>query len=89
MATIIASQQIVSSTPTRIAMGFVGASWVYLHTPVGGNTVFIGNGDVTVANGFALPKDQLNTFWLPENDQLFAVVASGTATLYVMHSGGR
>jgi len=89
MATIIASQQIVSATPTLIATGMVGASWLYLHSPTGGNTVYIGNSDVTTSNGFALPKDEMHQIWLPEADKLYAVVGSGTETLYVMHTGGR
>jgi len=89
MATIIASQQIISATPTLIATGMVGASWLYLHSPTGGNTVYIGNSDVTTSNGFALPKDEMHQIWLPEADKLYAVVGSGTETLYVMHTGGR
>jgi hypothetical protein len=89
MATIAASQQVIGTTPVKIATGFVGASYVYLHSPTGGNTVYIGNSDVTTSNGFALPKDEMHEIWLPETDQLYAVVGSGTETLYVLHTGGR
>lgn len=89
MATIIASQKTVGTEPVLIATGLVGASYVYLHSPTGGNTVYIGNSDVTTANGFALPKDEMHQIWLPEADKLYAVVGSGTETLYVMHTGGR
>jgi hypothetical protein len=89
MATIIASQKTVTATPVLIATGLVGASYVYLHSPTGGNTVYIGNSDVTTSNGFALPKDEMHQIWLPEADKLYAVVGSGTETLYVMHTGGR
>ncbi len=89
MATIIASQQTITSTPTLIATGLVGASYIYLHSPTGGNTVYIGNSDVTSSNGFALPKDEMHEVWLPETDKLYAVVASGSETLYVLHTGGR
>ena len=89
MATIIASQQTIGTTPTRIAMGLVGASYVYLHAPTGGGEIYIGNSDVTTSNGFALPKNEMHEIWLPENDKLYAVVGSGTELLYVLHTGGR
>ncbi len=89
MATIIASQKTVGTEPVLIATGLVGASYVYLHSPTGGNTVYIGNSDVTTSNGFALPKDEMHQIWLPEADKLYAVVGSGTELLYVMHTGGR
>jgi hypothetical protein len=51
--------------------------------------VYLGNSDVTTATGFALPKNEMHEIWLPEADKLYAVVGSGTETLYVMHTGGR
>jgi len=70
VATIISSQQTIGTTPTRIAMGLVGASYVYLHAPTGGGEIYIGNSDVTTSNGFALPKNEMHEIWLPENDKL-------------------
>ena len=89
MATIIHSQVTVGTEPVLIATGLVGASHVYLHSPAGGNAVFIGNSNVTTANGFELPKNEMHEVWLPEADKLYAVVASSTETLYVMQTGGR
>lgn len=89
MATIIHSQVTVGTEPVLIATGLVGASHVYLHSPTGGNAVFIGNSNVTSANGFELPKNEMHEVWLPEADKLYAVVASSTETLYVMQTGGR
>jgi hypothetical protein len=89
MATIIASQQTIGTASVLIATGLVGASHVYLHSPTGGNVVYLGNADVTSSTGFALPKNEMHEIWLPEADKLYAVVASGTETLYVMHTGGR
>jgi hypothetical protein len=89
MATIIASQKTVGTEPVLIATGLVGASYVYLHSPTGGNVVYLGNSDVTTATGFALPKNEMHEIWLPESDKLYAVVGSSTETLYVMHTGGR
>lgn len=89
MATIISSQYTVTTTPTRIAWGLVGASWVYIHAPAGGGEVYIGNADISASNGFAIPKGTLITIWLPENDALYAVVGSGTELISVLHTGGR
>ncbi len=89
MATIIHSQVTVGTEPVLIATGLVGASHVYLHSPTGGNAVFIGNSNVTSANGFELPKNEMHEVWLPEADKLYAVVASSTQVLFVLHTGGR
>lgn len=89
MATVISSQKTVTTSPTQIAMGLVGASWVYLHAPTGGGEVYIGNSDISASNGFALPKGETHQIWLPENDKLYAVVGSRTELLYVLHTGGR
>jgi len=89
MATIINSQVAVGTEPVLIATGLVGASYIYLHSPTGGNSVFIGNSAVTISNGFELPKNEMHEVWLPETDKLYAVVASSTETLYVLHTGGR
>jgi hypothetical protein len=89
VATIIHSQVTVGTEPVLIATGLVGASHVYLHSPTGGNLVYLGNSNVTTSTGFALPKNEMHEVWLPEADKLYAVVASSTETLYVLHTGGR
>lgn len=79
----------VGTTATLLATGKVGASWVYLHAPTGGNTVYIGTSAVTTAAGMELPKGALNVIWLAETDNLYGIVATGTQPLMVMQSGGR
>jgi len=79
----------VGTSATVIATGKVGASWVYIHAPIGGNTVFIGPSTVTAANGLELPKDELHEFWLAETDVLYGIVATSTQPVMVMQSGGR
>jgi hypothetical protein len=79
----------ITTSPTLIATGLVGASWLYVHAPTGGNTVFIGPSTVTVANGLELPKGELHEFWLAETDKLYGIVASSTQSLMTMQSGGR
>ena len=79
----------VATTATVIATGKTGASWVYLHAPAGGNTVYIGSSTVTVANGLELPKGSLHEFWLAEADTLYGIVATSTQSVMVLKSGGR
>lgn len=89
MAPIVNSQVTVGTAAGLIATGMTGASHVYLHAPTGGNTVFIGDSNVTSANGFELPKNEMHEVWLPEAAKLYAVVASSTQVLFVLHTGGR
>jgi hypothetical protein len=79
----------VGTSATVLATGKTGASWVYLHAPAGGNTIFVGPSTVTAANGYELHKGETATFWLAETDVLYGIVASATQALMVMQSGGR
>ena len=79
----------VGTSATAIATGKVGASYVYLHAPTGGGTIFVGPSTVTVANGFELHKGEAVSFWLAETDVLYGIVATSTQALMVMQSGGR
>jgi hypothetical protein len=79
----------ITTSPTLIATGLNGASWLYIHAPLGGNTVYIGPSNVTTATGLELPKDELHEFWLAETDKLYGIVASSTQALMTMQSGGR
>jgi len=79
----------VGTSATVLATGKTGASWVYLHAPAGGNTIFVGPSTVTAANGYELHKGETGTFWLAETDVLYGIVASATQALMVMQSGGR
>ena len=78
----------IGTTPTPIVTGRIGASWVYLHAPSGGNTVFIGGADVTTANGMELPKGAIYNLWVPENQTLYGIVGSSTQPLMTLISGG-
>ena len=79
----------ITTSPTLIATGKVGASWVYLHAPSGGNAVYVGTSGVTVAQGFELTKGVVVAFWLAETDNLYGIVNTSTQPLMVMQSGGR
>ena len=84
-----AAKVTITTSPTLIATGLNGASWVYLHAPTGANTVYVGGSDVTSATGLELPKGALNSFWLAETDKLYGIVASSTQSLMTMQTGGR
>jgi len=86
---IAASTVTITTSPTLIATGLNGASWLYLHAPTGGNTVFVGPSNVTTAAGLELPKGALQSFWLAETDKLYGIVATSTQPLMVMQTGGR
>lgn len=79
----------IGTTATLIATGKVGASWIYLHAPSGGNAVYVGNSNVTTANGLELAKGQVIALWIAETDNLYGVVATATQPLMVLQSGGR
>jgi len=86
---IAASTVTITTSPTLIATGLNGASWVYLHAPTGGNTIFVGPSNVTTATGLELPKGELHEFWLAETDKLYGIVATSTQALMTMQTGGR
>lgn len=79
----------ITTSPTLIATGLVGASWLYLHAPTGGNTVYVGESGVTTATGYELHKGETATFWLAETDKIYGIVATSTQALMTMQSGGR
>lgn len=86
---LASSNVTIGTTATLIATGKVGASYVYLHAPTGGNAVYVGGSDVTTANGLELAKGAVIQIWLPEADKLYGVVGSATQPLMVLQSGGR
>jgi len=86
---IASSTVTIGTTPTLIATGLNGASWLYLHAPTGSNTVYVGPSNVTTATGMELPKGALNSFWLAETDKLYGIVATSTQPLMTMQTGGR
>ena len=79
----------VTTSPTLVTTGKTGASWVQLHAPTGGNTVYIGDATVSTTTGFELVKGTVVQIWLAETDQLYAIVGSSTEVLYWLHTGGR
>jgi hypothetical protein len=79
----------ITTSPTLIATGKTGASWVYIHAPSGGNAVYVGASNVTTGQGLELTKGVVVAFWLAEADNLYGIVGTSTQPLMVMQSGGR
>lgn len=87
--TITTAQTVIDTTPTLIATGVVGASWLHMHAPAGGNQIYIGDATVSTTTGFELHKGQTVIVWLPESGKIYGVVASATETLPWLLTGGR
>lgn len=87
--TLNSGQTTIGTAATYVTTGVVGASYVYVHAPSGGNAIYIGDSTVTTTTGYELEKGRMFEIWLPESAQLFAVVASGTEKLIWLHTGGR
>jgi hypothetical protein len=81
-------QVTITTEPTLITTGVVGASWLHLHM-AGNTTVYVGDAAVTTSTGMELHKGTTVTIWLPEADKLYGVVASSTQVLTYLHTGGR
>ena len=88
MAVLNSGQVTIAATPTLITTGLIGASWLALHAPAGGNQIYIGGATVSTTTGLELHKGQTVTIWLPENAKLYGIVASGTETLPWLLTGG-
>lgn len=74
------AQKVVSSNPF--------AQYVYTHV-VGNGTVYFGGSDVTSSNGMATEKHTAPlTFFIPRNQELWAVVAADTETLQILQEKG-
>lgn len=57
---------------------------VYLHV-LGAGTVYLGSSDVTSSNGFLTEKNAVpQTLVIPQNETLWAVVATGTENIRIL-----
>ena len=82
-------QVTVTTSPTYVTTGVVGMSRVYVHAPQGNNLIYLGNSTVTTTTGFEIVKNQVLEFWLPEGQELYAIVNTATEPLIWMRSGGK
>jgi hypothetical protein len=86
--TIRHGQLTVTTTPTYIATGLVGPSWLQLHAPQNGNSIYVGGTSVSATNGLMLEKGAVIEIWVPEAIGIYAIVATGSETLYWLITGG-
>jgi hypothetical protein len=86
------AQFTITSTAQIVVPANIAYQSAYLHNGTGGGHggggavgIFIGNADVTSANGYLLDGEDKLTVLIGDNEALYAVTASGTATLYVLN----
>jgi hypothetical protein len=76
------SQVSVTSTPTLLVTANRADQSVYLHSSSG--VVYLGNSDVTTSTGYRMDNGDKLTLQLSDNESLYGVVSSGSATMMVM-----
>jgi hypothetical protein len=72
----------VGTTPTLIVTANRADQQVYLHSSSG--TLYLGNSAVTSSTGYKMDNGDKLTMQLSDNEALYAVTSSGTATLMAM-----
>ena len=81
----VALTDVASTSRARSALDRSRAV-VVKHTAAG-STIYLGGVDVTSANGWAMGADDPMEFELDLSEDLYAITASGTVTVYVMSAG--
>jgi hypothetical protein len=83
---MISSTYTITPTASKIVAKSDSTRSVYVHV-TGNGTVYIGGADVTTSNGLATQKHTTPIeFVIPSQDELWAVIASGTEDLRIMIS---
>ncbi len=83
---MISSTYTITPTASKILAKSDSMRSVYVHI-TGNGTVYLGGADVTTSNGLATQKHTTPIeFAIPSQDELWAVVASGTEDLRIMVS---
>jgi len=85
---ISAKQVTITTSPTLIHSVSDGdGDKIHVHTPTGGQDVFLGGSDVTTSTGFLLTAgDRQVEMELDAGDAIYGVVAATTSTVYVLVS---
>jgi hypothetical protein len=76
------SQISVGTTPTLIVTANRADQLVYLHSSSG--ILYLGNSAVTSSTGYKMDNGDKLTMQLSDNEALYAITSSGTATLMAM-----
>ena len=72
----------VTTTATLIVTANRADQSVYLHSSSG--TLYLGNSTVTSTTGYKMDNGDKLTMQLSDNESLYAITSSGTATLGVL-----
>ena len=78
----ITAQKTVTNTPTLLVTANRADQLVYLHSSSG--TIYLGNSDVTTSTGYRMDNGDKLSMQLSDNESLYGIVASGTATMMVL-----
>ena len=74
---MISTNTSVTTTPVKIVSKAINETR-QVHIYHSGNDCFVGGSDVTTANGFKIQNNTTITVVVPPNEELWAVVQSGT-----------
>lgn len=76
------AQKSVTTTATLLVTANRADQSVYLHSSSG--IIYIGNSDVTTSTGYKMDNGDKLSMQLSDNESLYGITSSGTATMMVM-----
>lgn len=76
------SQKTVTTSPTLLVTANRADQLVYLHSSSG--TIYLGNSDVSTGTGYRMDNGDKLTLQLSDNEALYGITNTGTATMMVM-----
>ena len=76
------SQKTVTTAATLLVTANRADQLVYLHSSSG--TIYLGNSDVTTSTGYRMDNGDKLTLQLSDNEALYGITNTGTATMMVM-----
>jgi hypothetical protein len=82
---MIATTSTISTTRAKVISAAVNETRTFTVQAIG-NDCYVGGSDVTTANGFKFLNNAVITLVVPPNEELWAVVATGTHTFYTLTS---
>ena len=74
---ISSGRVMVGVTPVQIDGNSVNPMMIYLHNESTTKALYLGNGTVDIANGFAIDKSSVQSFTLQPNQSLWMVSDAG------------
>jgi hypothetical protein len=77
------AQITVTTTATLLVAANIAYQTVWLHN-LGGGTMYLGNANVTTANGYKFDNGDKMQLLVGDNEGLYAIAASGTHTIAVL-----